>query len=172
MARINYPTAILLAGLLVWVLFSASFITANNNPNTRSATYVSSLPPSTIMAIKTHNTSIKEKPTKARTASVVRSTRQNTQSTSRSPRGNNVNSLLVDINQPKNWFEGALAILGTPDNGTENLDNPCDHVPPITPEETIGTGAIVRINDSPHTSLRDGYCCPGPSHRYPMLDSL
>ena len=46
-------------------------------------------------------------------------------------------------------FEGALAILGTPDDENENLDDSCDLVLPITPATNIGTGAIVRIDDSP-----------------------
>jgi hypothetical protein len=150
MARLNYPTAILLAGLLVWVLFSASlFITANDNHNIRSAAYVSPLPLPTIMAIKTHKTSIKEKPTKAGSSSVVHPARRITRSTPQSPKENRVNSLLTDINRPQNRFEGALAILGTLDDGTENLDDPCNLVPPIIPAENIGTGATVRIDDSP-----------------------
>ncbi len=128
MARLNYPTAILLAGSLEWVLFSASFITANNNPTIRSAAYVSPSPLSTIMAIKTRNTSIKEKPTKAGSASAVHPARRITRSTSRSPKENRVNSLLADINRPQNRFEGALAILGTPDDENENLDDSCDLV--------------------------------------------
>ena len=92
--------------------------------------YVSPSPLSTIMAIKTRTTSIKEKPSKAVAASVVHSTRRNTRSTSRSPKAINVNSLLANINQPKNRFEGALTILGTQDAGTDNLDDPCNLVPP------------------------------------------
>jgi len=83
------------------------------------------------MAIKTRNTSIKKKPTKAGSASVVHPARRITRSTSRSPKDNRVNIPLADINQPQNRFEGALAILGTTDNENENLDDPCDLVPPI-----------------------------------------
>jgi hypothetical protein len=113
MARLNYPTAILLAGSLVWVLFLASllFITANDNPNIRSAAYVSPSPLPTIMAIKMRKTSIKEKPTKAGSASVVHPAQRITRSTPQSPKENRVNSLLTDINRPQNRFEGALAIL-------------------------------------------------------------
>ena len=141
MARLHYPTAILLAGSLVWVLFSASFITTNKNPNIQSAAYVSPLPLSTIMAIKTRNSRIKEKLTKAGSASVAHPARR--------IKENRVNGLLVNINQPQNQFEGTLDILGTLDNENENLDDPCDLVPPITPAKNIGTGAIVWIDDSP-----------------------
>jgi hypothetical protein len=149
MAWLKYPTATLLAGLLVWALFLASFITTKDNPNIQSAAYISPSPLSTIMAIKTRNTSIKEKPTKAGSASVIHPARRIKHSTSRSPKENRVNSLLTDINQPQNQFEGALVILGTLDDENENLDDPCDLVPPITPAKNIGTGVTVRINDSP-----------------------
>jgi hypothetical protein len=96
----------------------------------RRTSYVSPLPLSTIMAIKTRTTSVKGKPTKAVAAPVVHSTQRNTRSNSRSPKAINVNSLLANINQPKNQFEGALTVLGTQDVGTDNLDDPCDLVPP------------------------------------------
>ncbi len=54
------------------------------------------------MAIKTRTTSIKEKPSKAGAAYVVLTTQRNTRSISRSPKAINVNSLLANINQPKN----------------------------------------------------------------------
>ena len=98
MARLNYLTAILLAGLLVWVLFSASFITTKKKPNIQSAAYVSPSPLSTIMAIKTRNSRIKEKLTKAGSASVAHPARRITHSTPRSPKENRVNGLLVNIN--------------------------------------------------------------------------
>jgi hypothetical protein len=93
------------------------------------------------MAIKTRNSRSKERLTKAGSASVAHPARR--------IKENRVNGLLVNINQPQIRFEGALAILGTLDNESENLDDPCDLVPPITPAKNIGTGAIVRIDDSP-----------------------
>ncbi len=103
-----------------------SLTTATVYPRTP---YVSPLPLSSIMAIKMRTTSIKEKPSKAEAASLVLTTQQNTRSTSRSPKAINVNSLLADINQPTNQFEGALTVLGTQDVGTDDLDDPCELVP-------------------------------------------
>ncbi len=128
-------------------------------------------------------TSIKEKPSKAGAASVVLTTQGNTWSNSQSPKAINVNSLLTDINQPKNRFEGALTVLGTQDVGTDNLDDLCDFVPPevlpnnksnmlTSPDSPIGVKEgimvptlsdntppdkqaqpVVRINDNPTPPL-------------------
>jgi hypothetical protein len=109
------------------------------------------------MAIKTRTNSIKEKPSKAAAASVVLSTQRNTRSTSRSPKAINVNSLLADINQPKNQFEGALTVLGTQDVGTDNLDDPCDLVPPEVPP--IDKSNVLTPPDSP-IGVKEGIVLP------------
>ena len=112
MARLNYPTAILLAGLLVWVLFSASllFITANNNPNIRSAAYVSPSPLPTIMAIKTRKTSIKEKPTKAGSASIIHPAR-------RSPSAQSEQAAIAEF-EDQEWVKDIIH-AGTEKEGTK-----------------------------------------------------
>ena len=127
MARLHYPTAILLTGLLVWVQFSALFISTNK----RSTTYVRPSPLSTTMAIKTRNSKSKEKLTKAGSVSATHSAQR--------VKKNRANGLLANINQPQNRFKGALDILGTLGNEDDSLDDPCDLVPSA---ENIGTGAM------------------------------
>jgi hypothetical protein len=107
MARLHYPTAILLAGSLVWVLFLATFITTIKNSTIRSTANVSPLPLSTTMAIKMRNSRSNERLTKAGSVSVAHPARR--------IKENRVNGLLVNINRPQNRFEGALAILGALD---------------------------------------------------------
>ncbi len=130
--------------------------------------YVSPSPLSTIMAIKMRTTSIKEKPSKAGAASVVLSAQRNTRSTSRSPKATNVNSLLVNINRPKNQFEGALTVQGTLDVGTDNLDDLCDLVPLEVPP--IDKSNVLTPPDSPIGS-RKGSCCPLSTTTRPPLTS-
>jgi hypothetical protein len=133
----------------------------------RQTPYVSPLPLSTIMAIKTRTTSIKEKPSKAGAASVVLSARRNTRSTSRSPKATNVNSLLADINQPKNQFEGALTVLGTLDVGTDNLDDPCNLIPPEVPP--IDKSNVLTPPDSP-IGVEEGIMLPTLNNDTPPPD--
>ena len=119
------------------------------------------------MAIKTRTTSIKEKPTKATAAPVVHSTRRNTRSNSRSPKAINVNSLLADINRPKNRFEGALTILGTQDTGTDDLDDPCDLVPPEG-RPIDKSNALISL-DSP-IGVKEGIMLPTLNDNTPSPD--
>ncbi len=75
------------------------------------------------MAIQTRTLSVKtRRAAKADTSAGICPCR-NTRSTSRSPRGENVNVHLAELNLPGLRFSGGLTVLGK--ERQDNIDNPC-----------------------------------------------
>jgi hypothetical protein len=133
------------------------------------------------MVIQTRTSGIKTRAAKANVSAVILS-RRNPRSTSRSPRGENINVHLAELNLPSSHFGRGLTVLGK--EGQEDLDSLCilgvptlektqEHAPPDPPvgiKEGImvpilneGTfppeqqaQPIVRINNNPTpSSLRE-----------------
>jgi hypothetical protein len=73
------------------------------------------------MAIQTRTAGTKTRAAKADASTVIRP-RRSTRSTSRSPRGENVNNHLAELNLPGSRFDGGLTVLGK--GGQGDIDNP------------------------------------------------
>jgi hypothetical protein len=133
------------------------------------------------MAIQTRTSGVKTRAAKANVSAVIR-LRRNPRSTSRSPRGENVNVHLAELNLPGSLFNRGLMILGK--EGQKDLDSLCilrvptlektqEHAPPDSPVgvkegimvPTLNEGTfppeqqaqpVIRINNNPTpSSLRE-----------------
>jgi hypothetical protein len=77
--------------------------------------------PQDLMAIQTSTAGTKTRAAKANVSAVIHPCRS-TRSTSRSPRGENVNDHLAKLSIPGSHFDGGLTVLGK--GGQGNIDNP------------------------------------------------
>jgi hypothetical protein len=99
------------------------------------------------MAIQTRIAGTKTRAAKANASTVIRPCRS-THSTSRSPRGENVNNHLAEINLPGSRFDGGLTVLGK--GGQGNINNPdANSDAPGYLSPTIKKGNVPGPPDSP-----------------------